>query len=146
MPAIYWLFIMIGLLAVEIPTMGLTTIWFAGGALAAFPVALAGLGLPVQVAVFVGVSLVLLVFTRPIAQKHLNRRTVKTNVESLVGRTALVTQAIDNKKAEGQVQIEGVIWTARSADGNAIPEGASVRIEKVNGVKLIVTLTKEGVD
>ena len=144
MPAIYWLFIMIGLLVVEILTMGLTTIWFAGGALAAFPVALLGLGLPVQVAVFVAVSLVLLIFTRPTAQKYLNARTEKTNAESVIGKYAMVTQAIDNRKAEGQVRIEGMDWSARSADGNPIPEGANVKVERIKGVKLIVTQTEEG--
>lgn len=144
MPAFYWLFIMLGLLAIEIPTMGLTTIWFAGGALAAFPVALAGAGLPLQVAVFVAVSLILLIFTRPIAQKHLNARTEKTNVDSVIGKYALVTQAIDNRKGEGQVRIEGMDWSARSADGEPIPEGANVKVERVKGVKLIVTKTEEG--
>lgn len=144
MPAIYWLFIMIGLLVVEILTMGLTTIWFAGGALAAFPVALLGLGLPVQVAVFVAVSLVLLIFTRPAAQKYLNARTEKTNAESVIGKYAMVTQAIDNRKAEGQVRIEGMDWSARSADGKPIPEGANVKVERIKGVKLIVTQTEEG--
>ena len=144
MQVLYWLLIAFVLLAVEFVTLGLTTIWFAGGALAAFLVGLIGFGLPVQVGVFVAVSVILVLFTRPLAAKYLNARTTRTNVDSLYGKTALVTEAIDNRQSVGMVKLDGVAWTARSADGTAIPAGATVRVEKVQGVKLLVSVIERG--
>ncbi|MCD8011374.1 MAG: NfeD family protein [Lachnospiraceae bacterium] len=147
MQPIYWLFLMVILLVIEILTLGLTTIWFAGGALAAFAVGVFGPGLPVQLGVFVAVSVVLLVSTRPLAARYLNRNTQKTNVESLEGQTAVVTETIDNRLAQGMVQVNGVSWSARSSEDDAILEtGALVRIEGVQGVKLIVSEQKEGLE
>ncbi|MCD8054279.1 MAG: NfeD family protein [Lachnospiraceae bacterium] len=144
MQPIYWLFLMVILLVVEILTLGLTTIWFAGGALAAFVVGVLGLGLPIQLGVFVAVSAILLVFTRPLATRYLNRNTQKTNVESLEGQTAVVTETINNRLAQGMVQVNGVAWSARSSEDDAIlKSGTLVRIEGVQGVKLIVSEQKE---
>ena len=135
---VYWIVIAVVLLFIEFITMGLTTIWFAGGAAAAFLTALLGFPLPVQVGVFIAVSVVLVVFTRPLAARYLNSRTTRTNVESLVGKTALVTEAISNRKAAGQVQVDGVSWTARSVSGEEVPVGEAVRICRIQGVKLMV--------
>ena len=135
----YWLVLFIFLLGIEILTLGLTTIWFAGGALLAFFVSLFGGGLVPQAVVFIAVSLVLLVFTRPLAMKYLNRRTVKTNAESLEGRDCVVQEAIDNLRAEGTVTVDGVVWTARASEDDClIPEGTLVTIVQIQGVKLIV--------
>ena len=139
MQVLYWLLIAFVLLAIEFATMGLTTIWFAGGALAAFAAGMIGCGLPVQVGVFVAVSILLVLFTRPLAAKYLNQRTTRTNVDSLYGKTGVVTDRIDNREAVGMVKVDGVSWSARSADGRVIPAGATVRVEKVQGVKLLVT-------
>ena len=112
---IIWLALMAVLLIIEIMTLGLTTIWFAAGALFAFLTALLGLNQGIQVGVFVVVSVVLLFFTRPWAVKYLNTRTVKTNTEALVGKSARVIVDINNLKGEGQVVINGLEWTARSS-------------------------------
>ena len=100
MRVIYWLAIFIVLLIIEIATMGLTTIWFAGGALIAFCAGLVGFGLGVQIGVFVIVSILLLILTRPIAVKFFNQERQKTNAESLIGQHALVTENIDTIKAK----------------------------------------------
>lgn len=135
----YWLILFILLLGIEILTLGLTTIWFAGGALLAFFISLFGGSLVLQATFFIGGSLILLVFTRPLASKYLNRRTVKTNVESLAGRDCVVQETIDNFRAEGSVAVDGVVWTARSREEDRrIPEGTVVTILEVQGVKLIV--------
>ena len=88
---------------------------------------------------FVIVSVILLILTRPWALKYLNSRTVRTNADSLIGQTALVTQDIDNLNAKGQVKVEGQIWTARSiSDDVQLHEGQKVMIESISGVKVIV--------
>ncbi len=134
-----WVGIMVFLLIVEALTAGLTTIWFAGGALAAAVAAWLGAGLVFQVLLFLGVSLVLLFFTRPVAMKLMNRHVQKTNVNSLPGMRALVTSDIDNLSQKGQVRINDVEWTARSRrDDKPIPAGTVVTILEVRGVKLIV--------
>lgn len=92
MKVIYWLAIFIVLLIIEIVTMGLTTIWFAGGAVMAFLTGLVGFGIWIQVGVFIVVSTVLLVLTRPIAVKYFNQERQKTNAEGLIGQQALVTR------------------------------------------------------
>lgn len=144
MESIYWLLLFMVLLGIEILTLGLTTIWFAGGALAAFAAALLNVELVFQLLIFAAVSLVLLFFTRPLATKYLNRKTVRTNVESLEGRHAMVTETIDNLQAKGSVTVDGVVWSARSAaDEGIIPEGVLVKILRISGVKLIVEKFEE---
>ena len=138
MMTIGWLAAFVVFIGIEIGTMALTTIWFAGGALAAFLVTFTGAGIELQLAVFFIVSLALLIFTRPFALKFINKDAVKTNVESLVGRTARVTSRIDNDLATGTAVVDGQEWTARSADGTPIAEGAMVEIKEIKGVKLMV--------
>ena len=97
-----------------------------------------GAGIELQLAVFFIVSLALLIFTRPFALKFINKDAVKTNAESLVGRTARVTSRIDNDLATGTAVVNGQEWTARSADGTPIAEGTMVEIKEIKGVKLMV--------
>lgn len=145
MEGMIWLAGMAGLLIIEIMTLGLTTIWFAVGALFAFLAALAGLGIGIQIGVFVVVSVVMLIFTRPIAVKYLNSKTTKTNAEALVSRMARVTESINNLRGEGQVVINGLTWTARSADDTmTFKQDEMVMIVGIEGVKLIVEKKKEG--
>lgn len=138
MDGIVWLAILIIMVVIEIITLGLTTIWFAGGALIAFIASLLGAGIPLQVTLFVMISLVLLAGTRPLALKYFNRGRYRTNADSLLGEEAIVLQAIDNLHAKGLVQIRGQEWTARSADDVLISEGAKVLVKEISGVKLIV--------
>ena len=135
---ILWLVALIVLLIVEFLTMGLTTIWFAGGALIALIAALCGAPLWLQIVLFIVVSIVLLLVTRPIAMKYWNKDRIKTNAESLIGQTALVTEEIDNLKAKGVVTVNGNEWTARSADNRLISKDAVVIIKEIQGVKLLV--------
>ena len=136
---IFWLVLLIVCIVIELPTMGLTTIWFAGGALVAILAALLHAPVFLQVIVFLLVSLLMLFFTRPIAVKYFNRDRVKTNVESMVGRQAIVTSEICNLQATGQVTVSGQEWSARSCeDHRRIPVGTIVTIVAIHGVKLIV--------
>ena len=136
---IIWLALTAVLLIIEIVTLGLTTIWFAAGALFAFFAALLGMNQGIQIGVFVVVSVVLLFFTRPLAVKYLNTKTIKTNTEALVGKTARVIVDINNLKSQGQVVINGLEWTARSSDDTVVFKiGDAVTIVGIEGVKLIV--------
>lgn len=139
MQAVVWLAILVVLLAAEAVTLGLTTIWFAGGALAAFALAIAGTEVLVQIIVFCAVSVLLLVVTRPAALRWFNRDRTRTNAESLIGETAVVTEMIDNLAGKGQVQVKGQFWSARAAaEQGKIAAGSRVTIKKISGVKLIV--------
>ena len=104
---IFWLVLLIICIGIEVATMGLTTIWFAGGALVAIFAAVVGAPIWLQAIIFIVVSLVLLFFTRPIAVKYFNKDRVKTNVESMVGRQAIVISEIDNLQGIGQVTVGG---------------------------------------
>lgn len=142
---ILWLAALVIFIVIEIATMGLTTIWFAGGSLAAVIAAALGAPFFIQIVLFLAVSGVLLYFTRPIAVKYFNKDRVKTNAESLVGKQAIVISEIDNLQGAGQVTVGGMEWSARaSEDGIKLPVGSVVFIIAINGVKLIVEERKEG--
>ena len=136
---IIWLIAAAVLIVMEIVSLGLTTIWFAGGALVAALMAYLGLHWIIQVLIFAVVSLLLLLFTRPLAVKHLMKEPEKTNVEGLIGKTGYVTKTINNLKAEGEVKLNGMEWTARSKDDEVIEENEEVIVEEISGVKLVVS-------
>lgn len=134
-----WLVVLIVSIGVEVATLGLTSIWFAGGAVVAVIVAAFHGSVWLQILLFFAVSLLLLFFTRPIAVRYFNRDRVRTNVESMIGRQAIVTSEIDNLQGIGQVTVGGQEWSARTeADGMNLQPGIVVDIVAVNGVKLIV--------
>ena len=138
-----WLAAFVILIGIEALTMALTTIWFAGGALVAFLLALAGINIYIQAAVFFIVSCVLLFFTRPLALKYVNKNTVKTNAEGIIGKKARITITVNNDLATGAAVVAGQEWTARSEDGSEIEEGTMVKVTAINGVKLIVSRIEE---
>lgn len=145
MGPLIWLGIVAVLLVIEAITVGLTTIWFAGGALIAAIASWLGAGQMVQWALFIGVSLILLIFTRPFAVRYMNREVSHTNVDSLIGKKAVVIQEINNLAQTGQVRINDLEWMARTKnDECTIPEKTVVIIREVKGVKLIVEEEKEG--
>ncbi len=136
---IFWLVFFIIAIAVEVMTLGLTSIWFAGGALIALILSMFKLPVVFQVIVFIVVSLALLIFTRPIAVRYFNKDRLKTNVETLIGKQAIVISEIDNLQGIGQVTVGGQEWSARSFDDKKqFAVGEVVEVVAVNGVKLIV--------
>ena len=144
MEPIMWLIVLAVLLVTEAITVGLTTIWFAGGALVAAILAMLSVPFPVQVVSFILVSFILLLFTRPIAVKYFNKDRVRTNVESLIGQEAIVVSEIDNLEQAGRVTLQGKEWTARTEkNGVKIPVGSVVIVKSIDGVKLIVEERKE---
>ena len=143
MPEIVWLIILALCLVVEIVTLGLVTIWFAGGALVTFFVAMVTDSLLIQVIVFLAVSLLLLFFTRPVAKRFYNNKRTKTNVDSVIGEQCKVTETIDNFNETGTVLLNGLEWTARSKENTIIEAGARVKVCAVDGVKVIVEQVTE---
>lgn len=142
---IMWLILLVVLVVIELITMGLTTIWFAGGALAAALISIPGTPVVLQVIVFLLVSLALLFFTRPIAVKYFNQDRVRTNIEGMIGKQAIVISEINNIEGTGQVNTGGMEWSARSSYNNIVlPVGVVVVVLGVDGVKLIVEERKEG--
>ena len=139
MTAVFWFALLVVFLVAEASTVTMISLWFAAGSLAAMVVSLMGMGIWLQVGAFFVVSACLLTALRPIARKHFTPRLVKTNVDSVIGSQGLVTAPIDNVKAQGQVKLGAMEWTARSTSGEPIGEGTLVRVDRIEGVKVYVT-------
>ena len=134
-----WLGLFILLLVIEIITVGLTTIWFAAGALAALAANVLGADLIIQIIIFLAVSVVLLIFTWPWAEKHLNRKRVRTNYEREIGKVIRITEKVDNLNQTGRSVVDGQEWTVRAENDREIfEEGSLARVVAISGVKLIV--------
>ena len=138
---IVWLVAVFVFLVLELISMGLTTIWFAGGAVVAFVASLFGAPIPVQILLFILTSVVMIIFTRPVVEKKLNNSRTKTNVEEIIGKEGKVTETIDNFNQKGVVVINGLEWSARNGEtDDIIPVGAKVIVKEVQGVKVMVTV------
>lgn len=142
--AIFWLAALVILLIIEFITLGITTIWFAGGALIAFVSTYLGADLWIQIILFLIVSFVLLFFTRPIAVKYINQKREKTNYEGLIGKIVKINEKVDNYNRTGSAFVNGAEWTVRSVNDEVVilPE-TKVKIVSLEGVKLIVEEYKE---
>ena len=138
MATIFWLMTFVVLLVVEIVTLGLTTVWFALGAIAAFLAAYVGASVLVQIIVFLIVSVALLIVTRPIVMKHFNQKRERTNAESLIGQKAIVIETIDSIHGVGRVEVNGMEWAAKTDESELIEKDTIVSIKGIQGVKLIV--------
>ena len=135
----FWLVLVIIFVVVECVTVGLVSIWFAGGSLVAMFLAMAGAGAIWQDIAFLVVSGLLLVATRPFVKKHLMNKRVKTNYESVIGEVAKVTETIDNFSQTGAAFVDGKEWTARSTNSAVVFEqGTLVKVAAIEGVKLLV--------
>lgn len=137
---IYWLIAMFIFLLIELATISLATVWFAAGAAAAAVVATFTNNGYIQFTIFFIVSLATLFLFRPSIAKKFNKKTVPTNVDSLIGRKVVVTEKVDNIASTGTATLNGNEWTARSASDNVTFEvGENAIISEISGVKLILT-------
>ena len=138
--AIVWLGLLILFLVVEAACpLHLVSLWFALGALGGLAVYLLGGPVWLQITVFVVLSCVLLTALWPLSKKYLTPRLTATNIDSVIGSTGLVTVAVDNVRAEGQVKLNAMEWSARSSSGDPIAPGTLVRVDRIEGVKVFVT-------
>lgn len=142
-PVALWIIALVVFLALEAFTAGLTSIWFAAGALAALVTALLHGPVWLQVVWFVVVSVLALIFTRPLAKKYVNNRSVATNADRSIGKTAVTIERIDNVAGTGAVKLDGVEWTARSLGEETIEAGRTVRVCEIRGVRLFVEPLEE---
>lgn len=133
-----WLAIIIIMSVAEACTAQLVSIWFVLGAIAALIVSLLVPSAVIQTAVFVGVTAISLLATRPFLRKIMHFEKEDTNLGRYIGKTGLVITEINNELGTGQVNVQGSVWTARSVDGSVIPEGKNVKVESIKGVKLNV--------
>ena len=134
-----WLGITVVAAIVEAAVPALVSVWFVGGGLAALVASLFGAPLWLQVALFLVVSGAALILTRPLVKRIQSRKTISTNADMVLGKTALVTEEINNLLGAGRVTVLGNSWSARSANPESvIPSGEKVIVEKIEGVKLIV--------
>jgi membrane protein implicated in regulation of membrane protease activity len=136
---IFWLIAVVLFAIIEIVTFQLVAIWVAVGALLALVADTFSLPVWAQLVIFIAVSAVLLVLTRPICKKFLTAKKVSTNADRHIGTVAVVSEDIDNLAQTGRAVISGVPWMARSTDNSVIRAGESVRVERIEGVKLIVS-------
>ena len=135
--AALWIVAAVIFIIIEVTTLGLATIWFAGGAAAAAVATIFTSSLLIQFIIFLVVSVVLLYLTKPL-RKKLKIGKEKTNVDALIGKSGFVMETI-SPAAFGQVKVEGIIWTAMSSDHEAVIEaGSEIKVAGVEGVKLIV--------
>lgn len=135
---IFWLAAFIVFAIGEAVTVGLVSVWFAVGALAALFATALGAGLWLQIAVFLGVSALALALFKPLSSKFLKPKISATNADRVIGAAAVVTETIDNTQAQGQVRVNGQVWSARSGQDIVIPAGTDVRVLRIEGVKVIV--------
>jgi membrane protein implicated in regulation of membrane protease activity len=145
LPKLIWLILLLAFAGAEALTVGLTSIWFAAGALVALVAALVNGPIWLQVALFLVVSVLCLIAVRPLAKKYLNPVLQPTNADRILGAEVRVTEEIDNLRGQGQVAVGAMPWTARSEDGAPIPAGALVRVLRIEGVKVYVEPVKEEV-
>lgn len=137
---ITWLILLIVFIAVELFTVGLTSIWFAAGALVALIIAACGGGFVFQLMAFLAVAFGALFATRPWAKKYINSRTQATNADSVIGTEVKVTERVSNIDQTGTVVAKGQEWTARAENDTMIFEqGELAKVVRIDGVKLILT-------
>ncbi|MDR1464335.1 MAG: NfeD family protein [Oscillospiraceae bacterium] len=137
---IVWIVLFVACIILESISMQLFSVWFALGALGAIIANLVHAEVWAQILVFTVVSAASLIATRPLVKRMQSKdKRHATNADRYLEQSALVIEEIDNAKATGQVQVLGSIWTARSIDGSKIPEGSTVRVAALEGVKLMVT-------
>ena len=133
-----WLGVIVAGVVLEAITVQLVSIWFVLGALAALLCSLLTDYVGIQLAVFAVVTLVSLIFTRPLVQRKIHSKAECTNADRAIGQTALVTEEINNEIGTGMVNVSGQIWTARAVDQSVIPAGTNVVVQSIQGVKLMV--------
>ena len=136
--ALFWTIVAISLVCIEASTSQMVCIWFAGGAFVSLIATICGLNIWWQISIFVAISAVLLILTRPLVRKLRKNSDGKTNVDALIGKKVLLTETVDNINSTGSAKIGGISWSVRSEDNSIIETGKTAIVIRVEGVKLIV--------
>lgn len=136
--SVVWIVIAIILGVIEAVTVSLVSVWFAIGAVAAIIPAFFGADIWIQILVFLAVSALSFAFTRRFFKDIVKVKKQPTNADSLIGEDGIVTAEINNLSGTGKVYISGLTWSAKSANGEDIPEGAVATVKKIEGATLVV--------
>lgn len=120
-------------------TAQLVSIWFVFGAAAGLIAALCSAPIWLQVVLFIAASVLTLLVTKPLVKKYIRPKMQKTNADRCIGSQGVVLEEINNLAAAGQVKVNGSVWTARSTDGTVIPADSVIVVDRIEGVKLLVT-------
>lgn len=134
----FWIVLITALVVIEAVTVQLVTIWFAVGAVGGLIASAFKLDIWLQILIFVAVSAITLIATRPFVKKFTKSQKEPTNADRIIGQTAVVTETIDNVHGKGAVTVGGLEWTARTSDGSPAEKDTLVTVEKIEGAKLIV--------
>ena len=137
--AIIWFVLLVLFFAIEASTVIVVSIWFAAGSVVALIASFLGAPSWLQILLFFVVSILLLLALRPVTKKYFTPKLTKTNIDSVIGSVGIVTAAIDNIEAVGTIKLGAMEWTARSTNGEQIPVGTRVRVDRIEGVKAFVT-------
>ncbi len=135
---ILWLAGIVAFIILEAVTYQLISIWFVIGAIGGLIATMCGVDFYVQMAVFLAISILLLILLRPVSMKLIKKQDFKSNADSLIGKSILVTQEVNNIKGTGQGKVNGMVWTVRSETDETIAAGELAEIKRIEGVKLIV--------
>jgi len=145
--AAFWIIVAGVALLIEAITTGLTSIWFTIGGFVAAVAAWLGAGLPVQIILFLVVSIALMLLVRPLAKKKVTGEVVPTNADSLIGRKLVVIEEVNNREKTGKAKVGDIDWTLRSINGTVIPKGSIVVVKEIEGTKLqVVSETEAGAE
>jgi membrane protein implicated in regulation of membrane protease activity len=140
---IFWAIAIVVFTVLEAATAQLVSVWFIVGSIAAFISVFFGAPFYLQAIVFVVVSIITLIITRPLVKKYVKPKGERTNADRVLEQPGIVIEKIDNDAPTGQVRAaDGQLWSARSTDGSVIEEGAQVTVKRIEGVKLIVAENK----
>ena len=139
-----WFILLVVFVILEAATIALVSVWFCIGSVVAWLISLAGASLSAQIIIFLVVSLICLIFLRPLVSKYVKKdEESKTNIDALIGQKAIVTEKIDNLRGSGELKINGQLWSAKNLKDEIIEKGNIVIIRKVQGAKLFVERVEE---
>ncbi|MBQ9757429.1 MAG: NfeD family protein [Clostridia bacterium] len=139
---IFWILAAVVLGIIEASTVNLITLWFAVSALVTAVFAALGAGVGAQITIFVVLSAVLVLLTRPLAKKFVSKKTVATNADRVILKEGIVTQKIDTIENSGQVKVMGQVWSAKTRNGETLEEETPVVVEALEGVRVVVSAKK----
>ena len=132
----FWILLIVALVIIEAVTVQLVTIWFAVGAVGGLIASAFNLDIWIQILIFVTVSAITLIATRPLVKRFTKTNKEPTNADRYIGQTAVVTEPIDNIHGKGAVTVGGLEWTARTVNGATVEKDALVTVEKIEGPQL----------
>ena len=135
---LFWIGAIVLFGIIEAATVNMVSIWFVGGSLVALICDLLGAGVWLQIAAFLVTAGILLAALRPFVRKFVSPRKTATNADMAIGRSAYLTETVDNLRGTGTLKLDGKEWTARSLSGDILHQGTLVTVVKMEGVKLYV--------